>query len=221
MQSCTVWILESKNQIHMNCSNTAWVIFTGKTKPIPHTNSFLQTLIDGREEKGACASVGLYFRFELSYSCCLSSLLVFMVCAALNCRVLIHFPVLQILHTCFKERNPLLTKARSTNKWLKVTQGGISQQLLCHCLCWKTGNICALARSKLDFDPRISCPAYHPFKAKQRKGFKSACSFWEAFWSGRVEGLQVRPFKLRLFWMLVEKLFIHKHYFLHLLLKKS
>lgn len=75
------------------------------------------------------------------------ALLVFMVYAALNRNVLIHFPVLQILlHTCLKERNQVPTKARLTNKWLKSDTRRYSQQLLCHCLCWKTGNICTLAQ---------------------------------------------------------------------------
>lgn len=61
--------------------------------------------------------------------------LLFMVYAALNCNVLIHFPVLQILlRTCLEERNQVVMKVHLINKGLKGTQG-ISQQLLGLCLC--------------------------------------------------------------------------------------
>lgn len=144
-----------------------------------------------------------FLLFVLVFCICLSvcglsgrrALLVFMGCAAPNRNVLIHFPALRmLLCTRFERRNQVTTRAHLTNMWLKSTRG-ISQQLLGHCLCWKTGNVCALAQSSALIFVRRSAVAYYPLGAEKRKSFKCAFSFGEAFSKGKGKGLKVWPFK--------------------------
>lgn len=149
------------------------------------------------------------------------ALLVFMVCAALNCNVLMHFPVLRILlHTCLEKRNQVMMKAHLTNKWLKSDTRYFSAA---------PGPLLVLKNRKclypctevwLDLDTWISSLAYYPLRAEKRKSFKCGFSFWEAFCKGEGKGVKVWPFKLSASNAPRSTLFIHRYAFLHLLLEK-
>lgn len=145
--------------------------------------------------------------------------LVFLVCAAPNCEVLIHFPVLWIpLHTCLEERNQAW--GRHIKKW---------QQSHTRYFSGAPGPLLVLKNRKClspcpevwaGLDPWISSPTNHPRRAEERRRLKCGFSFWGAFAEGKGKGAEL--------WVNLTSSdapgstsFVHRSAFLHLLLEKS
>lgn len=132
----------------------------------------------------------LCFRFQFSFllfvlffCICLSlctlsgrrTLLVFMVYAALNCNVLIHFPVLRILlHTCLEKRNQVMMKAHLF-KWLKSDTRYFSATLRPLLVLKNRKCLYPSTEVWLDFNTWISSSAY--YLSEQRSGRASSVYF--------------------------------------------
>lgn len=180
-----------------------------------------------KKKKNLCTHP--YFKFNsrclflhLSFSLHRRALLVFMVflvCAAPNCEVLIHFPVLWIpLRTCLEERNQAW--GRHTKKWQQSDTryfSGAPGPLLVlknrKCL-----SPCPEAWAGLDL--WISSPTNHPHGTEERKRLKCGFSFWEAFAEGKGKGAELW-FNLTSSNAPGSTSCVHRSAFLHLLLEKS